>query len=167
VSAFADVAARAEFADVRLALVGQYEKEVFHSQYAAIRAQVDQMGLAERVIFTGYLPDDEVVVLLNRANVLALPSLLEGFGLPAAEAAACGCPVIATTASPLPRLLGEAGRFVDPLDGPGWTHALTEVLSSAPLREHMRAAALDVARRLTWEAAARQLLAVLEKVADR
>jgi glycosyltransferase involved in cell wall biosynthesis len=164
VTAFAEVAARPEFADVRLALVGEYRKEVFHSHSGAIRAQVDRLGLAERVVFTGYLPDEEVVVLLNRATVLALPSLLEGFGLPAVEAAACGCPVLATTASPLPRLLDEGGRFIDPLDGPGWAQAMAEVLSSSSLRQRMSAAALEASRHLTWEAAARQLLAVFDHV---
>jgi glycosyltransferase involved in cell wall biosynthesis len=167
VTAFAAVAARPEFADVRLALVGEYQKEVFHSQYGAVRDQVERLGLAERVVFTGYLPDEEVVVLLNRATVLALPSLLEGFGLPAVEAAACGCPVLATTASPLPGLLGAGSLFLDPLDGPAWTQGLADVLSSEPLRERLRTGALEAARRLTWEAAARQLLAVLEEVAGR
>ena len=53
-------------------------------------------------------------MLLNRATALVLPSLMEGFGLPAIEAAACGCPVIATTASPLPDVLGEGGLYADP-----------------------------------------------------
>jgi glycosyltransferase involved in cell wall biosynthesis len=59
-----------------------------------------------RWIFTGYLSDDDVAVLLNLATVLVLPSLMEGYGLPAVEAAACGCPVIATKESPLPGLFG-------------------------------------------------------------
>jgi glycosyltransferase involved in cell wall biosynthesis len=167
VSAFAAVAAGPEFADVRLALVGEYQKEVFHSQYATIRDQVERLGLAGRVVFTGYLPDEEVVVLLNRAVVLALPSLLEGFGLPAIEAAACGCPVLATTASPLPSLLGAGGLFLDPLDATAWARALADVLSSAPLRERMRAAALDAAPRLTWDTVARRILAVLDEVAGQ
>jgi glycosyltransferase involved in cell wall biosynthesis len=164
VAAFAQVAAQEGFADVRLVMVGEYAKEVFHSYFGTIKQQVDSLGLGDRVVFTGYLPDEELVVLLNRATVLALPSYLEGFGLPAVEAAACGCPVLATTASPLPGLLGEGGQFVDPHDRSGWERALVEVLRSEDLRRRMREAGLAAARRLTWEAAAQQLIDVLRKV---
>jgi alpha-1,3-rhamnosyl/mannosyltransferase len=97
VDAFAQVCAQPEFADLRLVLVGEYKREVFHSVFGAIEQQVAALGLTDRVIFTGYLSDEQLVILLNLATVLVLPSLIEGFGLPAVEAAACGCPVIATT----------------------------------------------------------------------
>jgi glycosyltransferase involved in cell wall biosynthesis len=102
---------------------------------------------------------------MNLADVLVLPSLMEGFGLPAVEAAACGCPVIATKASPLEGLLGDAGIYV----GPGQHEigdALARVLSSQELRAHMRKCGLDAARRLTWEAAARQMMDVIRKAAS-
>jgi glycosyltransferase involved in cell wall biosynthesis len=165
VAAFARVAACDDLTDVRLVLVGEYEREVFHSYSGRIRRQVEDLGLGHRVVFTGFLADEELVVLLNRATVLALPSLLEGFGLPAVEAAACGCPVVATTASPLADLLGDGGLFVDPTDRPGWERALLEVLRASELRQRLRENGLEAARRLTWDAAARQLLAVLHKVA--
>ena len=110
---------------------------------------------------------DELALLLNRAAVLALPSLLEGFGLPAVEAAACGCPVIATTASPLPDLLGDGGVFLDPADHAGWARELIAVLRSPERRTAMRTAGLAAAGRLTWDAAARQMLAVFDAVAPR
>jgi glycosyltransferase involved in cell wall biosynthesis len=164
VAAFARVVAQDDLSDVRLVLVGEYEREVFHSYYGTIRRHVEALGLSSRVVFTGFLPDEELVVLLNRATALGLPSLLEGFGLPAVEAAACGCPVVATTASPLPELLGRGGLFVDPLDPPGWERALAAVLRSEDLRSRLREEGLAAAQRLTWDAAARQLLAVLERV---
>ncbi len=167
VSVFSALAARDEFKDLRLVMVGEYRKEVFHSYAGTIRKQVERLGLRDRVCFTGFLPDEELVVLLNRATVLVLPSLLEGFGLPAVEAAACGCPVVATTASPLPALLGDAGLFVDPGDRWGWEHALQRVLSSPELRRRLREKGLAVASRLSWEDAARQLRDVLRKVAGR
>src|SRR5262249_1988985 len=76
VAVFARIAARKEFADVRLVLVGDYEKDVFHSYAGVIRQQVESLNLAEKVTFTGFLPDEDLVVLLNQATVLALPSLL-------------------------------------------------------------------------------------------
>jgi glycosyltransferase involved in cell wall biosynthesis len=164
VAAFAQIAARAEFQNARLVMVGENQNEVFHSYFATIKNQVDALGIADRVIFTGYLPDDELVVLLNRAHALALPSLMEGFGLPALEAAACGCPVIATTASPLPELLGEGGVYVAPSDAPGWRDALARALQSRELRAQMRVAGLAAAQRLTWDAAAHQLRAIINRL---
>jgi glycosyltransferase involved in cell wall biosynthesis len=161
---FATLSRLPEFIDARLVLVGEYQKEVFYSQAGVLRAQVEELGLGGRVIFTGFLPDDDLVVLLNRATVLVLPSMMEGFGLPAVEAAACGCPVIATTASPLPDLLGGGGLYTDPQSAEQLEQALRHVLSSEELRIRMSAAGLEAASRLTWDAAARQLQSVIRKV---
>jgi glycosyltransferase involved in cell wall biosynthesis len=165
VDVFGRLAARSEFEDVQLVMVGNYQDDVFHSEFTTLRDQVAAGGLERRVVFTGYLPDDELVVLLNLATAMVLPSLLEGFGLPAVEAAACGCPVIATTASPLPALLGAGGLYVDPRKHEELEAALSRVLSSESLRRALRAAGLASAGRLTWEAAARQMLGVLQAVA--
>jgi glycosyltransferase involved in cell wall biosynthesis len=167
VSAFARITSQSSFSDLRLVLVGEDKKEVFHSYSGTIRRQVEALGIGERVIFTGYLPDEELVVLLNLATVLVLPSLMEGFGLPAVEAAACGCPVIATNASPLPELFGEGGIFIDPTEQDELETALSLVVESASLREHMRREGLAAAGRLTWESAARQMMDLIRQVVMR
>jgi glycosyltransferase involved in cell wall biosynthesis len=163
VSAFARIAACKEFADVILVMTGDTSGDAFHTYFGTIAAQVKALGLQERVIFTGFLEDSDAVLLLNLAAVLLLPSLMEGFGLPAVEAAACGCPVIATKASPLPGLLGRGGIYVgtgeDDIAG-----ALETVLSSEDLRREMSAAALTAANRLTWDLAGRQMLGVIERM---
>lgn len=164
-AAFAALALQSEFADVILIMVGEYEKEVFHSSFQTIENRVQELGLTNRVIFTGYLTDEDLVILLNLATVLVLPSLMEGFGLPAIEAAACGCPVIATKASPLPSLLGEGALYIDPTAEHELQHALKCVLTSDELRQRMRRAGLAAAGRLTWDAAAKQLREVLDQVA--
>jgi glycosyltransferase involved in cell wall biosynthesis len=164
VRVFATLSRHPEYNDIRLVMVGEFAREVFHSHFGAIRDLVDELGIADRVIFTGYLADEDLVVLLNRSTVLALPSLMEGFGLPAVEAAACGCPVIATTASPLPALLGEGGLYADPDSTEQLEHALARVLSSEELRSKMSTAGLEAASRLTWDSAARQLHTLIRKV---
>lgn len=163
--AFARISRRDAFADALLVMVGEYKKEVFHSYYGTLAAQVDRLGIQDRVVFTGYLPDEELAVLLNLASVVALPSLMEGFGLPAVEAAACGCPVAATTESPLPDLLAGGGIFFDPRSG-GLEPALEAILGSVETRRRMGEAAAAAAARLTWEAAAQQMLDVIRKVAS-
>src|SRR5215813_285971 len=164
VDVFSRLAALPAYSDIRLVMVGEYEKEVFHSYFRVIRQQVEKLGVAERVIFTGYLSDEELVVLLNCATALALPSLIEGFGLPAVEAAACGCPVIATTASPLPELLGEGAIYIDPHNPVELEEAITGVLESESLRWKMTEAGLAAAGRLTWETAARQMMALIDNM---
>jgi glycosyltransferase involved in cell wall biosynthesis len=163
VSAFGRIAARKEFEDVILVMTGDSSGDSFHTYFGTIAAQVQALGLQERVIFTGFLEDSDAVLLLNLATVLLLPSLMEGFGLPAVEAAACGCPVIATKASPLPGLLGRGGIYV----GTGEDDiaaALETVLSSEDLRREMSVAALASANRLTWDLAGRQMLGVIERM---
>jgi glycosyltransferase involved in cell wall biosynthesis len=166
IAAFARIASRKEFADVLLVLVGDTTGDAFLTCVGALVAQIKAFGLSERVIFTGYLDDEDVVVLLNLATVLVLPSLMEGFGLPAVEAAACGCPVVATKASPLEGLLGEAGIYVAPCEDE-IEEAMVRVLSSDDLQAHMRKCGLEAARRLTWEAAARQMMEVIRQVASQ
>jgi glycosyltransferase involved in cell wall biosynthesis len=163
-TAFAGVAARPEFADVRLVMVGDTSGDAFYSYFGTIARQVETLGLQERVVFTGYLDDADVVVLLNLATVLMLPSFMEGFGLPAVEAAACGCPVIATKASPLEALLPGGGIFVHPIEAE-IARALDCLLSSEDLRRRMSEAALAAAARLTWDEAAQQMIEVIRKVA--
>jgi glycosyltransferase involved in cell wall biosynthesis len=160
VAAFARIAARPEYADVRLAMVGETATDAYYSFYGTIAAQTEALGLRDRVVFPGFMKDEDLVALLNVASVLVLPSLMEGFGLPAVEAAACGCPVIATNASPLEGLLGAAGIYIDPSEAE-IARALERVLSSEELRNRMRESGLAAAARLTWEQAARQIMNVI------
>jgi glycosyltransferase involved in cell wall biosynthesis len=163
VAAFGRLAARREFRDLLLVMVGSTSGDAFHTYFKTIAAQVEALGLRDRVVFTDYLADEDLVVLLNLAAVLVLPSLMEGFGLPAVEAAACGCPVIATNASPLPKLLGAAGIYIDPRE-PEIAQALEKTLSSPELRRRMGECGVEAARRLTWEESARQMMDVIGKV---
>lgn len=160
--AFGRIAAKPQFRDVHLILVGEDRKEVFHSEVEALRQKIQAQCLGHRVCFTGFLADSDLVELLNLSVVLTLPSLNEGFGLPAVEAAACGCPVVATRESPLPELLGSGGIFVDPYSPAELQAALERVLSDRDLRDRMSRAALAQAGQLRWETAAHRLLAVLE-----
>jgi glycosyltransferase involved in cell wall biosynthesis len=164
VDVFARLASSPEMADISLILVGEYQKEVFHSTYAELQQQIETLNIQRRTVFTGYLPDSALVSLLNRACALVLPSILEGFGLPAVEAAACGCPVVATKASPLPELLGAGGIFFDPLDSQELEVALRQVLESHSLRQKMGIAGLEAAQALTWDRAAHALKDLIEKV---
>jgi len=145
-------------------LVGDYTGDSFYSCYSQLAERVRVDRLEQHVIFTGRLEDKDLIVLLNRADALVLPSVCEGFGLPAVEAAACGTPVLATTESPIPELLGDGVIAISPSDRPGWLQAIERVLTDAALRQHMSEAALAAASRLSWKNSARQLLSVFDEV---
>jgi glycosyltransferase involved in cell wall biosynthesis len=161
---FHELASQEEFRDLRLVLVGDYVGDPFFSCYGQLVDRVKQFGMGARVLFTGRLEDKDLLVLLNRAHALVLPSVCEGFGLPGVEAAACGTPIVATTESPLPELLGDGVLAVDPNDREGWVKALERVLTDKALHQHMREAALIAASRLSWQDSARQLLSVFDEV---
>ncbi len=167
VDSFANLLSQSKIKNACLVMVGEYKQEAFHSSCQALMQQIDESGLSDYVIFTGYLPDEELVVLLNKSTVLVLPSIIEGLGLPAVEAAACGCPVIATKESPLPDLLGEAGIYIDPWKQDQLEGAIDRVLNSENLRTKMRAAGITAARELSWEKSGLQMKNIIEEVVTR
>src|SRR5262249_58867790 len=101
--------------DVKLLLTGDLD-DVFHTHVPQIREAIAARQLEDRVILTGFVPDDDLVFLYGRAYALVQPSLLEGFGLPAVEAMACGTPLVSSRAGSLPEVIGEAGVYFDPTD---------------------------------------------------
>lgn len=127
----------------------------------AAQAWVDEAKeppLAGRVEVTGYVADERRLALYRGARLLVLPSLEEGFGLPALEAMALGVPVIASTRGALPEVLDTAGILVDPSDVPGLAHAMESVLADAALRGRMGRDGIARARQFSWPDSARALL---------
>jgi glycosyltransferase involved in cell wall biosynthesis len=142
---------------VRLILVGDLG-DVFHTHVPELRAAVARLGLGDRVHLPGFVPDDDLVYLYNRAYALAQPSLMEGFGLPPVEAMACGVPVLYSRAGSLPEVVDDAGLDFDPTDVAAMAGALGRLLGDPALRECLARLALRRARRFTWDASARALL---------
>ena len=147
-----------------LLLVGTTSADNFHGVGAGIHEAIADCGTSEFVRWTGYLPDETLRHLLTGTRALLLPSENEGFGLPAVEAAACGAPVVATTASPLPQLLEGGGFFVVPGDVDGLVAGMRALLDDGE-RERRGRVAFERAARLTWRASARATLAALHDVA--
>ena len=128
-----------------------------------LRARLE--GLAPRgVRFLGGMRPDQLPALYNLATVLAHPAWYEGFGLTVLEAMACGTPVVASSASSLPEVVGEAGLLVEPGDVEGWTAALERVLGDARLRDDLRERGLERAAQFTWERAAAATWQVIDRV---
>ena len=148
-----------------LVLVGTTSADNFHGVGAGINEAIAECGTEAYVKWTGFLPDERLRHLLTGTRALLLPSENEGFGLPAVEAAACGAPVVATTASPLPQLLEGGGFFIAPGDVEGLVAGMRTLLDPEERNRRGRIA-LERANRLTWRASARATLAALHDAAS-
>ena len=129
---------------------------------------IDELGLKRRVTFTGKVPLDDLIRRYRKAAVLVMPSLFEGFGLPAAEAMACETPVVATSAGSLPEVVGEdreGGILAPPEDAKALAQAVRGILSDPVEAGNMgRRARARVERLFGWDRTAKQTAEVYEKV---
>ncbi len=127
---------------------------------------VQRLGIAGSVRFLGYVPSDRLVELYNLAEVLAFPSLYEGFGLPVVEAMACGTAVLTTRRGGLAEAAGEAAEFVEPLRVESIQAGLERVLRDSTRRDELRALGLAQASRFSWAATATSTRHLYQMVAD-
>jgi glycosyltransferase involved in cell wall biosynthesis len=133
--------------------------------YDAIFAEVQALGLADDVIFPGFIPFEEQPLWYNAAAAFAYPSRYEGFGLPPLESMACGTPVVVANSSSLPEVVGEAGLTVESGDEAGLADALGRLIEDGALRERLRGAGLERAKLFDWDDVARRTLAVYRRAA--
>jgi glycosyltransferase involved in cell wall biosynthesis len=134
--------------------------------YDDIFGQVQALGLAERVVFTGYVPDEALPLWYNAAELLVFPSVYEGFGLPVVEAMACGTPVIAANSSSVPEAVGEAGLLFNPNDVQTLVNQMTAVLANRDLYNKLSQQGLAHAQRFSWERAGRETAVVYQRALE-
>ena len=127
--------------------------------YDEIYAAPQRFGVSEQVRFIGFTPDADLPALYSLAELVAYPSLYEGFGLPVLEAMACGAAVVTSNNSSLPEVAGDAAWLVDARDVQAIAGALEQVLQDAQWRGIMQTKALAQAKKFSWEKSARQLRA--------
>jgi glycosyltransferase involved in cell wall biosynthesis len=134
-----------------------------------LRTRARQLGVADRVGFTGYVPEAEKAAHYNLADVFLFPSALEGFGFSVGEAMSCGLPVVASDRGSIPEILvdGEGGFLCDPERPETFVARLRFLLSDAPLRAKFgRANQERVERCFRWERCARETARVYEVVLE-
>ena len=148
-----------------LVLVGDYSNDSFFSSCKEVVELSHALNIVDRVTFTGYIPDADLVVLYNLATMLVLPSLSEGFGLPAIEAMACGLPVAASNRGSLPEVVGEAGLLFDPSSEGEIADAIARLLGDELLRHEISRKAQERAKLFSWKNGARKMMSILEKAA--
>lgn len=118
----------------------------------------------ERFRLVGYLERKDLRVLYREAGVVLVPSLYEGFGLPAIEAMACGGMVLASAVSSLPEVVGEGGMLL-PIDDPNrWTEAIRDLLSSPDRQDRYRKSGPQQAQKFSWQKTATETLRVFREL---
>lgn len=147
-----------------LVLVGDFA-DTFHTHIPELRAKVAESGRADRIHLPGFVPDEDLAVLYGNSRAVVLPSLWEGFGLPAAEAMACGTPVLHSTAGSLPEIVGDAGLAFDPLSVEAMRAAWLRLASDEALRQTLAENGRIRSAIYRWERAGDLLWHEIESVA--
>lgn len=145
----------------QLILVGKrswgYDKVIQH---------VKKLGLEEEVIFTDYIPNEDLVHIYNGADLFIFPSLYEGFGLSPLEAMACGTPVVASNTSSIPEVVQDSGILIDPYNTGEMAQAMARVLDNASLHQELSKKGLEKAKLFSWERCAKETLKVYQEAVE-
>ena len=147
---------------IRLTVIGALNKN------GKIDKLIRELGIGDLISFTGRIDDNEFLHQYAKSYIAVVPSIYEGFGLPAGEAMSCGLPVISTTGGALPEVVGDAGILVPPADSAALARAIKDLLDNPEKAErlgyegHRR-----VKRFFTWERAAQNTVeAYMETIVD-
>jgi len=126
--------------------------------------EVEIQGLSGRVHFLGFVDDADLPALYSAATLFLSPSLYEGFGLPILEAMACGVPVIASDASSLPEVVGEAGVLLPAQDTAVWSQTMFDLIEDMSRRTILVGAGFLRARKFTWSKSAQELKSIYDQL---
>ena len=139
--------------DVKLVIVGAYgwkNKAVYEEKNP-------------NIVFTGYVPEEDLPVFYTNAKFFIYPSMYEGFGIPILEAMNCHCPVITSNISSMPEVAGDAALLVDPYSVEEIKNAMAKLLQDDDLRRRMIAAGVERAKNFSWKKTAEKTIAVYHK----
>ncbi len=143
--------------DVKLVLAGGLWK-LYEDKINEIKSK----PFADKIIFTGYVSDEEKRALMSSAEMFLFPSEYEGFGIPILEAMACGCPVITTNSSSIPEVCGDAAIMVDVNNAEQLKDSIEDLLDDKEKRIGMAERGLRRCKEFSWEKTARETELVYE-----
>lgn len=132
--------------------------------YSKYQKRADDLGVASEVIFTDFIPLDDLPLFYNGAEVLVYPSFYEGFGLPPLEAMACGTPVIASNITSLPEVCYDSALLIDPYNIDDLSYAIERVLNDSLLMLTMVKKGLIRSINFSWQKTAKQTTKAYESM---
>ncbi len=132
--------------------------------YESIFQEINECNkLKQRIIFIGYVANEDIAPLYSDALVFIYPSLYEGFGLPPLEAMQCGTPVITSNTSSLPEVVGDAGIMHDPHDQNALCQSILTIYQSTSLRKALSIKSIEQAQQFSWSACAQQTVGAYQR----
>lgn len=145
--------------DLQLVLVGEedYFYQRLKKEISSILYSIKEF---DRIIFTGFVPEEELLTFYQNAAVYIFPSLCEGFGLPPLEAMAHGVPVVCSKSTCLPEILGEAVVYFDATNPQNMAKKINSVLSDESLRQKLIAAGYEQIKKYSWRKMAEETLKI-------
>jgi glycosyltransferase involved in cell wall biosynthesis len=132
--------------------------------YEILIDKIRRLGIEGQVIFTGYVPEDELCGFYSGADIFVMPSYLEGFGLPVLEAMACGVPVAAANGGSLPEIVGKAGLLMDPFETEAIAMTIHTLVNQPTLRQELREKGFQRSKDFSWEKMALEIFALYQEV---
>ena len=132
-----------------------------------IPSLVKDLGLKDRMVKLGFVPDEDMPHLFAQADIYIHPSLYEGFGMTVLEAFSAGCPVITSGVSSLPEVAGDAAILVDPLDETEISQAVLRITSKRKFREQLIQKGYEQLEKFSWEKTVRETVSAIESVIER
>lgn len=148
--------------DYQLVIAGR--KDDFH---AALEEEVKRSNLEDRVVFTGYVNDNELAGLYKSASLYVFPSLSEGFGLPGLEAMSYGLPTVSSNATCLPEILGDAVKYFNPKNTHNMAKVISTVLADKSLQQKLIEKGYKQVKKYNWKKTANVTLGVYEKISNQ
>jgi glycosyltransferase involved in cell wall biosynthesis len=162
VRAFGALCGKDAYADLQLVIAGPDGRDQFAADESGVSDAIRALGPAgDRVVKTGFVSDQVLAALYRNAECAMLPSMAEGFGLPALEAMSSGTPMIVSTHPALREVCGDAAEYVENIDALDAT--IHHVLSDSARRDDLRRRGLARARLFSWDEAARRLITVFDQ----
>ncbi|CAM2756668.1 glycosyltransferase family 1 protein [Hathewaya histolytica] len=127
----------------------------------------ESLGMGEKIIFTGFIPEEELPIFYNAASVFIYPSFYEGFGLPPLEAMSCGTPVISSNLSSIPEVVKGNGILINPHIKKDLEYSIENVLNNKNLRESLRKKSLEGSKEFSWKNTAELTLESYNKIYNK
>ena len=133
-------------------------------KYKSVFSTITRLKIANEIIITGYIPEDDLPSVYSMSDLFAFPSLYEGFGIPPLEAMACEVPVLVSNQGALPEITGGKCLQVNPFDIHEIAQGMHRLLSDGHLRKKTVLAGIEWVKRFTWEKAAEETLSIYKQV---
>ncbi len=141
-----------------LLVISGTERDENHGYSKKLRESISSLGLENKVMFLGYLPDEDIPLLYKAAEVFVYPSLLEGFGLPPLEAMACGTATVVSSIPSLLEVVGDSALKVNPNNVDGFAQAIYQLINNTNRRQQLEKEGRKRAELFSWRETARKTL---------